>query len=359
MGAEDAVSIEYFEDEERYADLINTVVFGGDQVVGASDIREKDRAVTRVLKSNDTKRTQKKSKDRKIQKIERDIIRSVRLGTKVFFVSSELQTNIHYAMPVRVFNEDAAGYLEQWKEARRRHRKEKDVEGEEFLSGFSRRDKLIPQITLVLYFGKREWDGPRSLKDMLDLEGLPEPLEKWVADYPMYLVEVRKFPHLERFRTDIRYVFGFLANAQDKAALRIYVDNHRDFFSDVNEEAYDMISEMSQAEELRTLPKKRYRTETGGIDMCEGLQGMLEDSREEGREEGRKEGREEGREEGRKEGREEGREEGRKEGRKEGHEEGIMLAKTVFRLSAQGLQPERIAAECRVSVDEVEKILRD
>ena len=54
---------------------------------------------------------------------------------------------------------------------RQEHRERKDLKAEEYLSGISREDRFLPVVTLVLYFGKH-WDGPRNLKDLLDLEGI-------------------------------------------------------------------------------------------------------------------------------------------------------------------------------------------
>lgn len=39
----------------------------------------------------------------------------------------------------------------------------------EFLSGFWREDRLIPSITVTIFFGSEEWDGPLSLFDMMDV----------------------------------------------------------------------------------------------------------------------------------------------------------------------------------------------
>lgn len=41
MGKKDIALARYFEDEDRYADLINGYVFSGEQVVSGSDILEK------------------------------------------------------------------------------------------------------------------------------------------------------------------------------------------------------------------------------------------------------------------------------------------------------------------------------
>ena len=39
----------------------------------------------------------------------------------------------------------------------------------EFLSGFWVGDRLIPSITVTIFFGSEEWDGPLSLFDMMDV----------------------------------------------------------------------------------------------------------------------------------------------------------------------------------------------
>ena len=36
-----------------------------------------------------------------------------------------------------------------------------------FLSGFTLDDKLTPVITITLYLGTTQWDGPRSLAEMM------------------------------------------------------------------------------------------------------------------------------------------------------------------------------------------------
>ena len=48
---------------------------------------------------------------------------------------------------------------------------------------------------------------------------------------------------------------------------------------------------------------------------------------------------------------------GKSEGRSEGRSEGIALAKQVFKLSAQGLQPSIIAEKCGISLAQVMEIL--
>ena len=91
----------------------------------------------------------------------------------------ELQSEVHYAMPVKDMVYDALQYAAQVEEAAKSHRNErKNIPPEvrksekkpnsgEYLSGFYREDRLLPVITLVVYFGADPWDGPVCLHEML------------------------------------------------------------------------------------------------------------------------------------------------------------------------------------------------
>lgn len=153
------------------------------------------------------------------------------------------------------------------------------------LSGFSKRDRLIPTITIVVYFGKEPWDGPVSLKEMMDMEGLPLELQELVEDYHIHLLEVRKVGELEYFRTDLKYVFGFLQNEHSKATLKDYVKENSEAFENLSEDAYDMISVMSHSSELLEY-KQEYENNKGGSNMCQAILEMIEDGRQEGIQEG-------------------------------------------------------------------------
>ena len=52
-----------------------------------------------------------------------------------------------------------------------------------------RTDKFIPVITVVVYYGEKEWDGAKSLHEMLEI---PEEIVPFVNDYRMLLVEARQ-----------------------------------------------------------------------------------------------------------------------------------------------------------------------
>ncbi len=80
---------------------------------------------------------------------------------------------------------DALEYAGQVEETAKSHRKErkrkkgweeasvyesrKTPSAGEFLSGFWSEDKSIPSITVTIFFGSEEWDGPLSLFDIMDV----------------------------------------------------------------------------------------------------------------------------------------------------------------------------------------------
>lgn len=284
MQEQNNISKDYFKRKDRFADLLNGYIYHGQQMIRADDIKEMDPVIPVprvygqgvILQAN-------------VNIV--DLINKVQLNCHVVLVALQNQTRVHYAMPIRVMNTDAAIYYEQWKQLYTSHRQAKDlIERAEFLSGMKKDDKLKPVITLVVYFGQQAWDGPRTLKELLDLSGLDEAMLGMIADYPMNLLEVRSFKNLEWFHSDIRQVFGFLAYAQDKAKLKNFMKENEAAFHSVDENAYDLIGAMSNTKELKELRTQVLR-EGGKYDMCKAIDDMIQDGRLEGRKEGRRTGR--------------------------------------------------------------------
>ena len=224
MGKKDIALARYFEDPGRYADLINGYVFGGEQVVRAKDVVEKDTRATGVAR-----RGKKRSEMQKY----RDIIRRVALGAEFVLIGLEHQDEVHYAMPVRSMLYDALEYTEQVEALKRRHRECGDrLEGDAFLSGITRDDRIMPVVTLTVYYGAKPWDGPRSLYDMLEMDRDSkewEALRAVLPDYRLNLVELNNMRHLERFRSSLQPIFTVLQyNRRDKRKFYEYLENHRE-----------------------------------------------------------------------------------------------------------------------------------
>ena len=312
MHEEDVCSVDYFRDEERFADIINGGIFQGEQIIKPEDIQEKDRSVFIKWKRNGMRR---------MRTLYRDVVRLVNMRMQVVVIALESQDKIHYAMPVRVMTEDSGSYYEQWKKIAKIHHRKKDLQGAEFLSGFAKQDKLMPVITIVIYFGKEPWDGPRSMKEMLDLSDLPDYVKDMIADYPIHILEVRRWKNPEVFQSDFRWVVEFLQRENDRQEIQEYLDENEEIFRNLDEDTFDLISVMSVSNKLKNV-KKECQTEEGGVDMCRAIQEMID------------------------------------EGKEEGMEAGIQLTIDIIRMNAQGMCAKEISESCGTPLKKVKKILR-
>lgn len=212
--------VRFYENRRRYADLVNGCLFGGDQVVSEADIKEL----------------------------------------------------IHYAMPIRILYEEALTYQRQLEKIKKVHREKKDLKaGAEFLGGFSKEDRVLSVVSLVIYYGKKPWDGAMDLYELLDMTEVPEEMKSLVNHYPIHILDVHRFEHTEWFQTDIREVFEFIQCANDKGKLKAFIKLRKDKLRDMDEEACDVIETITNTKEL-SFRDERYRNEEGGINMCKALE---------------------------------------------------------------------------------------
>lgn len=286
MGEPNNLLQRYFSDNRRFADLFNTYV--GSDILAASDLAEKDSQLTTTLSGR---------KHQKSLSKQRDMIRKASVGMDFVLIGIENQMSIHYAMPIRMLLYDGIGYEEQLSSIAKHNKKEGILTDEEFLSGFRREDRVIPIFTLVVYYGQKPWDGAVDLHGLMDLQEVPAGIRSLVHNYPINLLQVNTFEGVEKFKTDVKAVFGFLQNAHSKDRLKQFINaNHVDF-EHLDEDAYDVISHLTNASKLANI-KQAYKKE-GDVNMCQAILDMIEDGKKAGWDEGRNEGRKEGRNEGR------------------------------------------------------------
>lgn len=265
---------EYLSDDERYADLLNGLLFKGKQKIQASDLQEVD--------SQSFIKLWTKKKSKRYRKIYRDLIKKTAFGVNFALIGIENQELVHYLMPLRTLEYDVAEYEKQAVRIRKHVKRMKDIRNIEFISGFRERDRLYPCITIVLYYGDN-WNGPRSLYDILDFTDIPEELKKYINNYSLHIIEVSKLENTDVFQTDLKQIFEFIKYAKDKTKLRELVSNDP-AYQNMDEDAYDMIVACTNAEELISV--KKYYGKDGKVDMCQALKEMLADERMLGVEEG-------------------------------------------------------------------------
>lgn len=196
-------------------------------------------------------------------------------------------------MPVRVFVEDALDYDGQVREIQKKHQRHRDLKSpSEYIGSFSREDRLLPVMTIVIYWGREPWDGACDLKELTDLEQVPETLRGMVNSYPTHVLSVCEFVEIDRFRTDLREVFGLIQRADDKEKIMEFTSENGEKFRNLDEDAYDLIAVVTGMEKL--IEKKMQYRNKERIDMRQGFIDLIEDGRIAGRREGRQEGLQEG-----------------------------------------------------------------
>ena len=274
MGAKDTKAKEFLSDNRRFADLCNFYLFNGQDTIKAEELQTQD--TTEVLSVFGVTK-----KELMVQKW-RDLLKKIIIKRTDFctymIIGVENQTDIHYAMPVKNMIYDAINYGKQVNEAAKEHRVGKNLKNRgEFLSGFSKDDKLTPIVTLTLYWGADEWDAPRSIHDMLSTVE-PEVL-KFVPNYSLNLIVPGEITDFEKFRTSLGAVLEMIKYSKDEEAMNTLILT-KPIYKDLENEAVKAIN-------LFTGLELKINEEEKTMDMCKAWA----DHRQAGVKEGIKEGR--------------------------------------------------------------------
>ena len=185
----DTVLKNYWSGNEEFADLFNAVLFGGSQIIRADELENEDTEDSVVLEHRKQAEGVKAARDNiKIMK------KSTAYGVQLVLLGLESQEHIHYAMPLRVMGYDYATYKKQYNNNARQYKKQSAqqdarLDEHEFLSKMKKTDRLLPVVTIVIYYGEKVWDAATSLHGILDI---PAEMAPYVNDYRMLLVEARQ-----------------------------------------------------------------------------------------------------------------------------------------------------------------------
>lgn len=264
MGKRDIQTSDYFEDNNFFADIVNGFLFNGEPVIEADKLREAD-----------TEQRYGGSKAKK--KTSRDNVKKYYGDTLLCLYVLEHQQKVDYHMVIRNMLTEAMEYNRQWKEKQRRHRAEKDLkDADEFLSGMHRDEKFIPVVTIVVYYGQKKWDAATSLHEILEFGEKEKALKKYVEDYHIHVFDYHDYDSFEMFQTELNQVFSFLKCSFDKKTLREMIANRQEEYYNISDEAFELISTLTNSSELLDIREYRNR-EQGGKDMCKALQEIREE----------------------------------------------------------------------------------
>ena len=241
-----------------FADIVNVFLFDSKKVIQDDELIPAD-----VL-------SQYKA-DGKIHGQERDVSKYWHnAGIKIAFIGIENQSQPDKFMPMRVIGYDAAIYRGQLKADRDKNTA----------------DKLYcPAITIVVYFGKTDWNYGKNLFDCLDI---PEELVPFVNDYQLNFYSMKDLndEQIKKFRSDFKIIAEFFKAHQSGTEY-----HPTDKKLEHPEETMDMISvfagDSSFRDEYNSLPEE---TKQGGISMCEIYDNIIQKGIAQGIAKGRAEG---------------------------------------------------------------------
>ena len=269
MGKADVNVNIWLSEKKRFANLFNGVIYGGRQVILPEDLEEVN-PVSSVSVKNRAGKT-------KNMKRYRDIIMKWRNQATLVL----LYDGMDYETQIR----------NNWKNFNDR-RKQNKKEGQplehltagEYLSRFRKKDRLIPIISLVFYYGSEPWDGPVDLYDMFQLEGTKEEneiLEKYLPNYKINLVDAERLEDVEKFSDDLQVILTMLRYRDSKEELTDYINENKKFFQNVD---YETSQAMKAFLNMKQIPGEAEHKEEM-VDMCKAIQEMYDDGVQHGRDE--------------------------------------------------------------------------
>lgn len=214
MGSKDSYSKKFLQNNEVFADAFNMLIYNGQQIIKPDELTPLDISELTIPYSG-----------RKFSEIQRyrDILKlftAKRTDRIIYLILGiESQTDIHYAMPVRNMLYDAIHYSMQIETLRKKNQKSGVLDSNTFLSGILKEDKITPVITLTVYFGTQQWDGPVCLKEMF--ADVDEKCLKFIQDYRIFLLAPQQpKSELLKLSSELREVMLFINCSHDKGQLR-------------------------------------------------------------------------------------------------------------------------------------------
>lgn len=252
-----------FDKEDVFADILNVLLFNGEEVIQPQAlVPTEERAQLKIGKT--------------IHEQERDVAKIWVPGNIRFALFGlENQTKVEKDMVMRVISYDGTSYKEQ--------------------VVHNRQDGTVkwipyPAITIVLYFGYRPWNGPRTLLELLG-DAIPDNLKPFINDYKLHIFEIPFLPpeKVAMFRSDFRIVVDYFVQMRTNKS---YVPSQETIIH--VEEVLKLMAVLTSDTRFEDTANKVIK-EGGSTTMCKVLDEVEARGIAKGKAEGRAEGLLEGR----------------------------------------------------------------
>jgi hypothetical protein len=285
MGSVDVKLNQCLSDDDRYRDCFNAAI--GCRLItkdAHSQLTGLERMEEGSIQLSGMIRTYSKT---------RDTIRGYEvMNILSSIVCIENQKDIYYAEAAQIMIYDAFHYNRQLVNIRTANTKKAKEGNQSFdLRGFRQTDRLIPCVTVCIYYGDEPWNAVTSLHELFRFDAFPEDERKqWkelVQDYHITVLDVKRMDdaQIENMESDMKLLFGLVKYSKDKSGIENFMEKHTNDLLEVETNLYQAIAEFVNIRRLDEL-KKDERTETGGVNMCKAFEDWFQEEREKGEQKG-------------------------------------------------------------------------
>lgn len=254
-------------DNKVFADAFNFYLYDGEQRINEDDLRSIDTTAVTTLDNVQLNTSVQKIRDNyKILAAKED------KNMVYVILGVENEAEINYAEPVKNMVYDALEYTKQVNETAKRHKEKNETKGispGEFMRGFHKDDKLVPVITLVIFFKPEEWNAPKSIHDMLNIKD--KSVLQYINDYKINLISPYELSDKDasKLHSNLKEVLLYIKNSNDKDKLQELVNSDENF-TRLDRDAAFVINACTNS-------KLKINENEGVIDMCKAIQDLVSD----------------------------------------------------------------------------------
>ncbi|MDE7131629.1 MAG: hypothetical protein K2O65_07500 [Lachnospiraceae bacterium] len=289
MGKKDIGLKSYLQNTMRYADLWNGAVFQGKQMVKAEKLHE----ITPVHSKSDQEAVLERTGDL--------VMKQNHEGQRFVILALENQAEIDYGMPVRIMLQEALEYDRQLKVIKQRNEQEykepRDNNASvskaefyknsgEYLYRVRKEDRLFPVMTLVVYWGEDDWQGAKSLHEMINFGSadslMGKELERMIPEYPLHFLNLSEFRHLEYFRTGLRPLFEMFQRRNNKEEFMRYIKMNEGHWN-MDDESLYVLGQLTDSKDIRDLIRQKNSKKGRKKGMCKAIEDLKNDAKAEGK----------------------------------------------------------------------------
>ena len=270
-----------FKNKENFADLFNATIFHGKQIIKPDKLIEINTEDIHIEDINEKKKLDKQSKEElEITKKYRDLTMLYKDRVLQIVLGCEDQSTVDYSMPIRSMLYDALAYEKQRNDLELRQ----NSEGKYYRRKMTKNQKVLPVLTIIFYYGEKQWDGATCLHDMIQWSDEQE-LQDTVPNYKMNLIWAYGQEDIDKFKRDLQYILYLLKYKQEEEKLEKYIEENDEKLQHMNQDTHNAIVVLMGSEILEGIESE----EGGKIRMeSKALQAIERRGEKKGQKEGQR-----------------------------------------------------------------------